>query len=48
MMEVSGPAVSAGSLGKVLVDINKYENAGDFFRDLSKSTIIGGSINVML
>ena len=48
MMDMNGPAMSGGTLGKVLVDVNKYKSAQDFFKDLSKSAIIGGSINAML
>jgi|JI10StandDraft_1071094.scaffolds.fasta_scaffold25825_2 hypothetical protein len=37
-----------GSIGKCLADINKYKDANHFLKDLSKNTIIGGSITYIL
>lgn len=41
-------ATMGGSLGKCLVDIDKYEDVNDFFADLSKTAMIGGSITILL
>lgn len=35
-------------MGKCLVDIDKYKNANDFFIDLSKAAMVGGTITVLL
>lgn len=37
-----------GSLGKCLVDIDQYESANDFFADLSRTAMVGGSITILL
>jgi hypothetical protein len=37
-----------GNLGKCLANINKYKDANHFLKDLSKYTIIGGSISYIL
>ncbi len=47
-ISVSQSASIGGSLGKCLVDIDKYRNANDFFIDLSKAAMVGGTITVLL
>ncbi len=38
----------SGGLGKCLVDIDQYEDVNEFFADLSKKAMIGGSITILL
>lgn len=37
-----------GNLGRCIADINKYKSANHFLKDLSTSTIIGGSMTYIL
>ena len=48
MNGVSQSASLGGSLGKCLVDIDQYESANQFFAELSKTAMIGGSITILL
>jgi hypothetical protein len=47
-MSVPQSATLGGSLGKCLVDIDSYNDINDFFQDLSKTAMIGGSITILL
>lgn len=48
MDTVPSSANMGANLGKCLVDIDQYKTVNEFFVDLSKNAMIGGSIAVML
>jgi hypothetical protein len=45
---ISQYANLGGNVGKCLANINKYKSANHFLMDLSKNTIIGGSLGYIL